>query len=72
MVSNYYTLLHVARDLDKRLNGKRLHAAFSQNKNELIIHFEDDLFVIANCEPHANSIFLKTSFSRTKKKACLC
>ena len=69
MVSNYYTLLHVARDLDKRLNGKRLHAAFSQNKSELIIHCEGDLFVIANCEPHANSIFLKTSFSRTKKNS---
>lgn len=69
MVANYYTLLHVARDLDKRLSGKRLHAAFSQNKNELIIHCEGDLFVVANCEPHANSIFLKTSFFRTKKNS---
>ncbi len=69
MVSNYYTLLHVARNLDKRLSGKRLHAAFSQNKNELVIHCEGDLFVLANCEPHANSIFLKTLFSRTKKNS---
>ncbi|MBI3005973.1 MAG: DUF814 domain-containing protein [Ignavibacteriales bacterium] len=69
MIANYYTLLHVARDLDQRLSGKQFHEIFSQNKNELIICCGEEDFVVVSCEPSANYITHRDSFARAKKNS---
>jgi predicted ribosome quality control (RQC) complex YloA/Tae2 family protein len=75
MVANYYTLRHIAQQLNQRLNQRLVRALFSQNKNELVIHIEDPddqlahAFLIVSCEPSNNFIFARHSFGRAKKNS---
>jgi len=77
MVSNYYTLRHIAHDLDRRLSGMILREAFSQERNQLVLMFVPPLFpdnesgtsefLIISCEPTANYLFLRNAFARAKR-----
>jgi predicted ribosome quality control (RQC) complex YloA/Tae2 family protein len=69
MEANYYTLLHIARDLDERLRGKSFLEIFSQRKNELIMHFSDEQFLVVSCEPSENYLYARGSFARAKKNS---
>jgi predicted ribosome quality control (RQC) complex YloA/Tae2 family protein len=78
MVSNYYTLRHIALQLDQRLKGRLLSEAFSQNKNELILRFSSahrsenlvaDEFATVSCEPSQNFVYWSGSFARAKRNS---
>ena len=69
MIANYYTLLHIARDLDQRLGGKHVTEIFSQNRNELIIRCGENDCVLVSCEPSLNYVAYRPSFARAKKNS---
>ncbi|HLF20611.1 MAG TPA: NFACT RNA binding domain-containing protein [Bacteroidota bacterium] len=69
MIANYYTLLHIARDLDQRLGGKHVTEIFSQNRNELIIQCGENDCVLVSCEPSLNYVAYRPSFARAKKNS---
>lgn len=72
MLSNYYTLRHIALDLNDRLRGKHLVEIFSQERNQLIVGFEhqsESSFIVVSCEPSANYLYFRKSFSRAKKNS---
>ncbi len=67
MLSNYYTLRHIAHDLHDKLAGSAIEEIFSQNKNELIIAFSGKHFLLCSCDPSMNHCFLRTTYARAKK-----
>ncbi len=67
MISNYYTLSLIVRDLSTRLAGASIEEIFSQNKNELVIAFRGGDFLIVSCDPTSNHLYLRSSFPRAKK-----
>ena len=67
MISNYYTLSFIVRDLNTRLAGATIEQIFSQNKNELVIAFSGGDFLIVSCDPSSNHVYLRSSFPRAKK-----
>ena len=75
MIANYYTLRHIARQLHQRLKQCLIRGLFSQNKNELVVHFEDphdqraQTFLIVSCEPSNNFIFARDLFGRARKNS---
>jgi len=78
VVANYYTLGHLALQLNQQLNGSLVREVFSQNKSELVLSFDpapraaensDPEFLVVRCEPSENCLFLTASFSRAKKNS---
>ncbi len=78
MIANYYTLRHIALQLDQQLKGRAVSEAFSQNSNELILGFDspsssEELiphkYVIVSCEPSQNFIYWTESFARAKRNS---
>ena len=78
MTANYYTLRHIAIQLNQQLNGWTIREVFSQNKNELIVAFEQYSdrvqtmrlhFLIINCVPSENSVIPTESFARARKNS---
>ncbi len=72
MVGNYYTLRHVALDLNRTLSRSRITEIFCQSKNELVIscRAEDrNHAVVLSCEPSLNSLFLRGEAQRAKKNS---
>jgi predicted ribosome quality control (RQC) complex YloA/Tae2 family protein len=78
MIANYYTLRHIAVQLNQQLKGWVVREAFSQNKNELILAFEVPFgksgqvgreFLIVSCEPSENCVYLSESFARAKRNS---
>jgi predicted ribosome quality control (RQC) complex YloA/Tae2 family protein len=67
MISNYYTLSLIARDLNHRLEGATVEAIFSQNKNELVVAASGSHFLLLSCDPSSNHVYLRSSFPRAKK-----
>ncbi|MBI3578694.1 MAG: DUF814 domain-containing protein [Ignavibacteriales bacterium] len=69
MIANYYTLLHIAHDLNAACSGLRVEEIFCQNKNELLISFEGDHTLVISCEPAANYVMLRNDVRRAKKNS---
>jgi predicted ribosome quality control (RQC) complex YloA/Tae2 family protein len=78
MIANYYTLRHIAIQLNQQLKGWVVREAFSQNKNELILAFEAPSgksgqvgreFLIVSCAPSENCVYLSESFARAKRNS---
>lgn len=72
MIANYYTLRHLARDLDKRLAGAVINEVFCQNKNELLLSLSavgDRYALLVSCEPSTNYLFLRGEVHRAKKNS---
>ncbi len=78
MIANYYTLRHIALQLNQQLNGWSIGEVFSQNKNELILEFEAPVdqtqttglqFLIVSCVPSENFLIPTNSFGRAKKNS---
>lgn len=67
MLSNYYTLAAVAKDLAAKLQGRTLIEAYSQEKNELVLAFQGMAGgLIISCTPDVNSLYWHPSFSRAR------
>lgn len=69
MIANYYTLRHIARDLHSTCSGFRIEEIFCQNKNELLISFENKQALVVSCEPASNYVFLRSDIHRAKKNS---
>ena len=70
MVTNYYTIAHVARELHKAVAGKTITELFSQQRGELVVAFVDSLVMVAvGCEPSNNFILVRKNYSRARRNS---
>ncbi|MCX8489874.1 MAG: NFACT RNA binding domain-containing protein [Cyclobacteriaceae bacterium] len=72
MHNNFYFLRQLSKALDKKLNGFTLVSCFSQNKEELILEFNnstESFFVKASLQPAFCCLSFPSSFHRAKKNS---
>lgn len=71
MLSNYFTLQHLALDLHRTLAGLRLVEAFSQNPYELVLQFagNDQRWLMVGCEPSRNHLHLRPNIDRARRNS---
>lgn len=71
MYKNYFFLNRLVIELQQKLINVKLVEAFSQVKDEIILHFEslNDLSLIVNVNPGYPHLLLKNNFSRAKKNS---
>jgi predicted ribosome quality control (RQC) complex YloA/Tae2 family protein len=77
MITDYYTLYHLAADLRRRIRGLQLAEAFTQSRHEAVFGFAtpDDrahdasarLWLLVSCEPSRNYLYVRSSFARAKR-----
>jgi predicted ribosome quality control (RQC) complex YloA/Tae2 family protein len=69
MLSNYFTLRHVAFNLRSLLIGARLSEAFSQERNELVLHFTaaSEHWVVIGCDPSRNFVYARSRYQRARR-----
>lgn len=70
MLTNYYTLLYLASDLQSRLPESAIVEAFSQEKEQLILRFSnmDDALIIS-CDRVINTLYLRQHFARARSNS---
>jgi predicted ribosome quality control (RQC) complex YloA/Tae2 family protein len=70
MVSNYYTLFHLAAELQRECSGKTIKDIFTQYRAELVVSFaEISAAVVIRCDPSSNSIHLHKDFARARRNS---
>jgi predicted ribosome quality control (RQC) complex YloA/Tae2 family protein len=72
MHNNFYFLRQLSAELNKNLIGYTLVSCFSQNKEELIIEFNnatDSFFIKASLQPSFCCLSFPSGFSRAKKNS---
>lgn len=72
MHNNYYFLAQLSNQLKQVLNGYRLVSCFSQNKDELIIEFNNSntsLFIKASLLPNFCCLSFPKTFNRARKNS---
>jgi predicted ribosome quality control (RQC) complex YloA/Tae2 family protein len=71
MLSNYYTLLHVARSLNDLCSSFAITEIYSQEKNKLCLVIGPDPVrtVVISCDPSRNYIYLHAGRFRAKKNS---
>ena len=67
MLANYYTLRHIAADLERRWAGRIIVSFFSQERNLLAIATDGDETLLVSCEPSANTLYCRTGYTRARK-----
>lgn len=69
MYKNYFFLNRLTLELNNIISGFNLVEAFSQEKNEIILHFnsKEDYYLIINVNPGFPHILLKEEYHRAKK-----
>jgi predicted ribosome quality control (RQC) complex YloA/Tae2 family protein len=68
MLSNYYTLAVLAEDLNRRLRGKSIGEAYTQEKDEAILAF-DGASLLVSCTPEINTLYLYPDFARARRNS---
>ena len=70
MITNYYTLLHIAAELNREFSGRRLDEIFTQYRGELILSIrENPAVILIGCEPANNYIFARKTFARARRNS---
>ena len=70
MITNYYTLSHVATELEREFAGKTVSEIFTQHRGELVICFkETPAVIIVGCEPAHNFIYARKTFFRARRNS---
>jgi predicted ribosome quality control (RQC) complex YloA/Tae2 family protein len=70
MVGNYYTLASVADSLARLLPGSVLGRMVSQERDELVVGFEDlEQVLVISCRPGETTCFLHPHFSRARRNS---
>lgn len=73
MLTHYFTLFSLARELDPVLKGGLVHEAFSQQKNELLLHIEtgnrDEQWMVASVEPTMNYLYVTERMGRARRNS---
>ncbi|HTY36458.1 MAG TPA: NFACT RNA binding domain-containing protein [Bacteroidota bacterium] len=77
MVTHYFTLLALTRELDGLLRGAKIEAIFSQQKNELVLALSQTIhgsapahwFLCISVNPTLNYLFVREQFDRARKNS---
>jgi predicted ribosome quality control (RQC) complex YloA/Tae2 family protein len=70
MITNYYTLFHVATELEHEFAGRTVDEIFTQQRSELVISFkETSAVIITGCEPANNFIYARKTFARARRNS---
>ncbi len=72
MHNNYYFLRQLSHELEQRIIGFTLVSCFSQNKDELILEFNnavESFFIKASLQPDFQCLSFPKSFHRAKKNS---
>ncbi len=72
MHNNYYFLRQLSFELGKRLSGYSLVSCFSQNKDELVLEFNNSkqsFFIKADLQPDFQCLSFPEKFSRARKNS---
>lgn len=69
MMTNYYTLAALCRELDAMLRDKSIAEIFSQQKEELILAFKQEQSLIVSVSPSMNYCCVRERYSRAKKNS---
>lgn len=71
MLSNYFTLVQIARLIHQQCAGTRISELYSQNKQQLCISIESDpaQTVIVSCEASGNFLYLREGNFRARKNS---
>ena len=70
MIANYYTLFHIAAELEHEFAGRTVNEIFTQHRGELVISFNGTpAVIIAGCEPANNFIYARKSFARARRNS---
>jgi len=70
MIANYYTLFHVATELEHEFAGRTVNEIFTQHRGELVISCkETSSVIIAGCEPANNFIYARKTFARARRNS---
>ena len=67
MQFHYHTLHHLAQWMNQHLRGVEVEAAFSQNRNELILGFADDQFLRIGCHTPLTYLVPVEGYARARK-----
>lgn len=72
MITSYYTLQALVRELHRLLSSAKIEEAFTQQKNELLINLNKGAqawTLTVSTDPHMNFVFLRDRFPRAKKNS---
>jgi predicted ribosome quality control (RQC) complex YloA/Tae2 family protein len=72
MLRHYYTLQHIAREMNTVLTGAMLIECFTQEKNTLIMAFErggEELYVECSLDNKLGAVYLRPEFGRARRNS---
>ena len=70
MITNYYTLFHIAVELNQEFSGRIVDEIFTQYRGELILSFrETPAVILVGCEPANNYIYARKTFARARRNS---
>lgn len=70
MTANYYTLVHIATELEHEFAGRKVSELFTQHRRELVISCaETPSVIIVGCEPANNFIYARKNFARARRNS---
>jgi predicted ribosome quality control (RQC) complex YloA/Tae2 family protein len=70
MLNNYYTLRAIADSLDTKLSGARILKAYTQEKGECVLSFENRAeSLVISCRSDYNTLYLHNRFFRARKNS---
>jgi predicted ribosome quality control (RQC) complex YloA/Tae2 family protein len=70
MITNYYTLIHIAAELEHEFAERTVNEIFTQYRGELVIAFkETPAVILVGCEPANNFIYARNTFARARRNS---
>jgi predicted ribosome quality control (RQC) complex YloA/Tae2 family protein len=71
MVSNFFTYLHVAAEIGKRISNRIISDIYTQTKNQLCIQINGDppSTIVISCEPAENFLFIREGTARARNNS---
>jgi predicted ribosome quality control (RQC) complex YloA/Tae2 family protein len=70
MITNFYTLFHIAVELNQEFSRRIVDEIFTQYRGELILSFrETPAVILVGCEPANNYIYTRKTFARARRNS---
>ena len=70
MITNYYTLIHIAAELEHEFAERTVNEIFTQYRGEFVIAFkETPAVILVGCEPANNFIYARNTFARARRNS---
>jgi len=68
MITNYYTLFHLASEFNTEFSGHIVNEIYTQFRGELVVSFrETPAAILVGCEPADNYIYARKEFARARR-----